>query len=152
MAMKGKGFAYYQVAQIAKFPRILQRELAPSFSHYGPNPKYLLALDDDPKIFHNGTRRTNAIDGLLARSRHTKRIIQAQMRLGFRPQHRSFWNRMTDLHPCGDTGHHAGHKYHRRLAPESKQFIQPISPEAQPDALRQHDHEESGVCRFWHSR
>ena len=32
------------------------------------NPKYLLTLDDDPPMFHNGIRQVNALDWLLSRA------------------------------------------------------------------------------------
>ena len=67
IAVGEEGTAYYQVAATVREESTLNRELAPLDMIQDHNPKYLLTLDDDPPMFHNGIRQINALDWLLSR-------------------------------------------------------------------------------------
>ena len=43
----------------------LKRELTPLDSIADHNPKYLLTLDDDPPVSHNGIKQLNALEWLI---------------------------------------------------------------------------------------
>lgn len=57
--------SYYQVALSVRNNETLKRELKPLKKVPDFYPKYLITLDDDPEIFHNGIKQINAIDFLL---------------------------------------------------------------------------------------
>lgn len=67
IAVGEEGTAYYQVAATVREESTLKRELMPLDMIQDHNPKYLLTLDDDPPMFHNGIRQMNALDWLLSR-------------------------------------------------------------------------------------
>lgn len=68
IAVGEEGTVYYQVAATVRDESTLKRELAPLDMIRDHNPKYLLTLDDDPPMFHNGIRQVNALDWLLFRA------------------------------------------------------------------------------------
>lgn len=47
---------YYQVSWTVRDEKTLERELTPLDSIADHNPKYLLTMDNDPPISHNGIR------------------------------------------------------------------------------------------------
>ncbi|AGN25458.1 hypothetical protein MMINT_00420 [Candidatus Methanomassiliicoccus intestinalis Issoire-Mx1] len=67
IAVGEEGTVYYQVAATVREESTLNRELASLNMIQDHNPKYLLTLDDDPPMFHNGIRQINALDWLLSR-------------------------------------------------------------------------------------
>lgn len=56
---------YYQVALTVRDPKTLERELEPLDSITDHNPKYLLTMDNDPPISHNGIKQKYVLDWLL---------------------------------------------------------------------------------------
>jgi len=58
---------YYQVSLSVRDKNTLDRELAPLLSLSDNYPKYLLTLDDDPEVDHNGIRQIYALDWLLGK-------------------------------------------------------------------------------------
>jgi predicted AAA+ superfamily ATPase len=52
----GGGTEYYQVSLSVRSADVLARELEPFDKVRDHNPKYLLTLDDDPEVSHNGIR------------------------------------------------------------------------------------------------
>ena len=58
-------YAYYQVALTVRDEQTLQRELRPLELIQDHFPKYLITLDDDHEIYHNGIKQINAIDFLM---------------------------------------------------------------------------------------
>ncbi len=58
---------YYQVALTVREDTTLQRELAPLQSISDHYPKYLLTLDNDSPVSHNGIRQLYALDWLLGK-------------------------------------------------------------------------------------
>ena len=67
IAINDSGTEYYQVALTVRDEDTLKRELTPLDSISDHNPKYLLTLDDDPPVSHNGIRQLNALDWLIKR-------------------------------------------------------------------------------------
>ena len=61
------GRAYYQICESVVDPRTLERELSSLRSVRDNYPKYLLTLDDDRPISHEGIRQIYALDWLLER-------------------------------------------------------------------------------------
>lgn len=59
------GVSYYQVALTVRDENTLARELRSLEGIKDHNPKFLLTLDDDPPVSHNGIKRLNALDWLL---------------------------------------------------------------------------------------
>jgi predicted AAA+ superfamily ATPase len=57
---------YYQVALTVRDQAVLSRELEPLKEIRDHNAKYLLTLDDDPLMTHEGIRQVYALDWLLA--------------------------------------------------------------------------------------
>lgn len=55
---------YYQVSLSVREASTLQRELAPFLQVNDHYPKYLLTLDNDPLVVHNGIRQVYALDWL----------------------------------------------------------------------------------------
>lgn len=68
VALKGGERQYYQVAASVRDQDTMHRELRPLDALSDHYPKYLLTLDDDPPVDHNGIRQINAIDFLLEES------------------------------------------------------------------------------------
>lgn len=56
---------YYQVSFTVRDKKTLSRELAPLDSIPDHNPKYLLTMDQDPPVSHNGIRQKYVLDWLL---------------------------------------------------------------------------------------
>jgi predicted AAA+ superfamily ATPase len=56
---------YYQVALTVRDEDKLKTELASLEAIADHHQKFLLTLDDDPPVSHNGIRQLNAIDFLL---------------------------------------------------------------------------------------
>lgn len=67
VAIGDEGEEYYQVAYTVRDAdgKILERELAPLDSIGDHNPKYLLTMDYDPMISHNGIKQLYVLDWLL---------------------------------------------------------------------------------------
>ena len=65
IAANESGPEYYQVALTVRDANTLTRELASLDSITDHSPKYLLTLDDDPMVSHNGIKQLNALDWLL---------------------------------------------------------------------------------------
>ena len=66
IAINNEGTEYYQVAYTVADDSVLERELKPINSITDHNPKYLLTMDDEPIVSHNGIKQINALDWLLA--------------------------------------------------------------------------------------
>ncbi len=64
VVISGETKVYYQVALSVREESTLQRELAPLQSLSDHYPKYLLTLDNDPPVSHNGIRQLYALDWL----------------------------------------------------------------------------------------
>lgn len=64
VAIKDGYTEYYQVAHTVRSPETLKRELRSLENISDHNSKYLITLDDDPAVSHNGIRQINAIDWL----------------------------------------------------------------------------------------
>lgn len=56
---------YYQVSWSVREERTLERELIPLDSISDHYPKYLLTMDNDPPVSHNGIRQKYVLDWLL---------------------------------------------------------------------------------------
>ena len=56
---------YFQVSLSVRDETTLQRELAPLLQINDHYPKYLLTLDPDPLVLHDGIRQLYALDWLL---------------------------------------------------------------------------------------
>lgn len=67
VAFKSGQPEYYQVALSVRDSSTLQRELAPFQQVNDHYTKYLITLDNDPIVFHNGIRQIYAIDWLLGK-------------------------------------------------------------------------------------
>ena len=65
VAVNENGIVYYQVSQTVRDKNTLAREIKPLESIKDHYPKYLLTMDEDPLILHNGIRQMNALDWLL---------------------------------------------------------------------------------------
>ena len=65
VAANENGVEYYQTALTVRDENTLARELKPLDSIRDHNPKFLLTLDEDIAITHNGIRQINALDWLL---------------------------------------------------------------------------------------
>ena len=65
IAETGSGVEYYQVAATVRDRGVLARELAPLESIRNHFPKFVLTLDEDPDVYHNGIKCMNALDFLL---------------------------------------------------------------------------------------
>ena len=57
---------YYQASWTVRDEKTLERELTPLDSIADHNPKYLLTMDNDPPVSHNGIRQVFVLDWLLA--------------------------------------------------------------------------------------
>ena len=58
--------SYYQVSYSVKDDKTLSRELAPLESIQDHNQKFLLTMDNEPTISHNGIQQVNVLDWLLS--------------------------------------------------------------------------------------
>ncbi|OQA50100.1 MAG: hypothetical protein BWY47_00632 [Bacteroidetes bacterium ADurb.Bin302] len=65
VATDADSLCYYQVAATVREPSTLLRELAPLQNINDNNPKYLLSLDDESNISHNGIMQINVLEWLL---------------------------------------------------------------------------------------
>lgn len=65
VAQKGDVTEYYQVSLTVRDEKKLKTELASFDSVNDHNPKFLITMDDDPPLNHNGVRQINAFDFLL---------------------------------------------------------------------------------------
>ncbi len=65
VAQKGDVTEYYQVSLTVRDESKLKTELASFNSIHDHNPKFLITMDDDPPVHHNGIRQINAFDFLL---------------------------------------------------------------------------------------
>ncbi len=66
IANNSGNLTYYQVALTVRDPQTLARELAPLQKLSDSYPKYLLTLDDDPDVSHEGIIQMNALKFLLS--------------------------------------------------------------------------------------
>lgn len=66
ISINGNNKAYYQVSLSVRDEKTLQRELAPLQAIKDSFPKYLITLDNDPTISHNGISQIYALDWLLS--------------------------------------------------------------------------------------
>lgn len=64
VVINGDHKAYYQVSLSVRDSATMQRELAPLLSISDNFPKYLLTLDNDPVIYHNGIQQLYVLDWL----------------------------------------------------------------------------------------
>lgn len=64
VVINGDHKAYYQVSLSIRDSATMQRELAPLLSISDNFPKYLLTLDNDPVIYHNGIQQLYVLDWL----------------------------------------------------------------------------------------
>lgn len=64
VVINGDHKAYYQVSLSVRDSATMQRELAPLLSISDNFPKYLLTLDNDPVIYHNGIKQLYVLDWL----------------------------------------------------------------------------------------
>ena len=65
IVIKGEAREYYQVSLSVRDETTMQRELAPLQAIQDYYPKYLLTLDNDPVVLHNGIKQMYVIDWLL---------------------------------------------------------------------------------------
>jgi predicted AAA+ superfamily ATPase len=65
VVINGETKKYFQVALSVREDSTLQRELAPLQNTYDHYPKYLLTMDNDPIISHNGVTQMYVLDWLL---------------------------------------------------------------------------------------
>ena len=65
IAINDRGTEYYQVALTVRDENKKKRELMSLDSISDHNPKYLLTLDDDPPMSHNGIKQLYALEWLL---------------------------------------------------------------------------------------
>lgn len=65
VAVSDQQLEYYQVAASVRDKQTLERELRSLEEVKDHNPKYLITLDDDPSVSHNGIKQMNIIDFLL---------------------------------------------------------------------------------------
>lgn len=64
VAMENGIPSYFQVAHTVRDETVLARELAPLKAIRDNHPKYLLTLDNDPPLDHDGIKRMNIVDFL----------------------------------------------------------------------------------------
>ena len=67
VVVRGEEKAYYQVALTVRDETTMKRELTPLQSISDNYPKYLLTMDNDPVIWHEGIKQQYALDWLLGR-------------------------------------------------------------------------------------
>lgn len=64
VVIQGERKSYYQVSLSVRNEDTMKRELAPLQSVSDNYPKYLLTLDNDPQIFHDGIKQQYVLDWL----------------------------------------------------------------------------------------
>lgn len=67
VVVKGEEKAYYQVALTVRDETTKKRELAPLQAISDNYPKYLLTMDNDPVVWHEGIKQLYVIDWLLGK-------------------------------------------------------------------------------------
>ena len=65
IAIGENGEEYYQVCYSVREENTLKRELMPLDTISDHNPKYLLTMDDEPIMSHNGIKQIYVLDWLL---------------------------------------------------------------------------------------
>ncbi len=65
VVVKGEQKAYYQVALTVRDTATMERELAPLQGISDNYPKYLLTMDNDPVVWHEGIKQQYVLDWLL---------------------------------------------------------------------------------------
>ena len=65
VVIEGGRKAYYQVSLSVRDDATMRRELAPLHSICDNFPKYLLTMDNDPVMFHNGIKQQYVLDWLM---------------------------------------------------------------------------------------
>ena len=65
VVIEGGRKAYYQVSLSVRDDATMRRELAPLQSICDNFPKYLLTMDNDPVMFHNGIKQQYVLDWLM---------------------------------------------------------------------------------------
>ena len=68
VVIDGNFMSYYQVSLSVRDEATMQRELSPLLSISDSYPKYLLTMDNDPVIYHNGIKQQYVLDWLLGDS------------------------------------------------------------------------------------
>lgn len=68
VVIDGNFRSYYQVSLSVRDEATMQRELSPLLSISDSYPKYLLTMDNDPVIYHNGIKQQYVLDWLLGDS------------------------------------------------------------------------------------
>lgn len=64
VAVNTQGVEYYQVSETVRGAETLSRELRPLENIRDHNLKFLLTMDDDPEVSHNGIRQINVLNWL----------------------------------------------------------------------------------------
>lgn len=67
VVVKGEEKAYYQVALTVRDETTMKRELAPLQAISDNYPKFLLTLDNDPVVWHEGIKQQYVLDWLLGK-------------------------------------------------------------------------------------
>lgn len=67
VVVKGEEKAYYQVALTVRDDTTMKRELAPLQAISDNYPKFLLTLDNDPVVWHEGIKQQYVLDWLLGK-------------------------------------------------------------------------------------
>ncbi len=67
VVVRGEEKAYYQVALTVRDETTMERELAPLQSVSDNYPKYLLTMDNDPVVWHEGIKQQYVLDWLLGK-------------------------------------------------------------------------------------
>ncbi len=65
IVIRGAEKSYYQVSLSVRDENTMKRELAPLLSLSDSYPKYLLTLDNDPVMYHDGIKQMYALDWLI---------------------------------------------------------------------------------------
>ncbi len=65
IVVKGEEKAYYQVALTVRDAETMKRELTPLQSVSDNYPKFLLTMDNDPVVWHEGIKQQYVLDWLL---------------------------------------------------------------------------------------
>ena len=70
IVVKGEEKAYYQVSLTVRDAETMKRELAPLQSVSDNYPKFLLTMDNDPVVWHEGIKQQYVLDWLLENKSH----------------------------------------------------------------------------------
>jgi predicted AAA+ superfamily ATPase len=65
VVIKGEYKEYYQVSLSVRDENTMNRELAPLQAIQDHYPKYLLTMDNDPEVLHDGIRQIYVLDWLV---------------------------------------------------------------------------------------